>query len=106
MIKCGIDLVLNKRIESQISNPSFLKRVFHASELKSSKNRSKLAGIFALKEAMMKALGKKLDWLDIEVMSRDGKKPEIRMIDKKFKSIDASISHDGDYTIGMVVIEI
>ncbi len=104
-IKCGIDLVLNKRIESQLNNQEFLKKVFHPTELK---NKSKLPGIFALKEAMMKALGKKLDWLDIEVIAKDGQKPEIHIpgLSKKLKSIDASISHDGDYTIGMVVIEV
>ena len=103
MIKTGIDLVLNKRIEKNIQSPDFLKKVFLPSELK---NKKKLAGIFALKEAAMKALGKKLDWRDIEVRAREGKKPEIKFFGKKFKSLDASISHDGDYTIGMVVIEV
>ena len=104
MIKCGIDLVENKRIEENIINSSFLKKVFHPSELRN--KRSKLAGIFALKEASMKALGKKLNWLDIEVSVKEGRKPEIKIENQKLKSIDASISHDGDYTIGMVVLEI
>jgi len=51
MIKTGIDLVLNKRIEKNIQSPDFLKKVFLPSELK---NKKKLAGIFALKEAAMK----------------------------------------------------
>ena len=101
-IKCGIDIVKNKRLEKNLTNSSFLKKVFHASELK---NKNKLAGIFCLKESVMKALGKKLNWLDIEIIAKDGRKPEIKVINKKFKSIDASISHDGDYTVGMVVVE-
>ena len=104
MIKCGIDFVLNKRIEKNLSNPAFLKKVFHPSELKS--NKKKLPGIFALKEAAMKAIGRKLDWKDIEVIAKEGKKPEVRVSGKKFKSIDASISHDGDYTLGMVILEL
>jgi phosphopantetheine--protein transferase-like protein len=103
MIRCGIDLVLNKRIEKNLSNHEFLKKVFHPSELK---NKKKLIGIFALKEAAMKAIGKKISWLDIEVTAKEGKKSKITIENQKFKSIDASISHDGDYTIGMVVIEI
>jgi phosphopantetheine--protein transferase-like protein len=104
-IKCGIDLVLNERIEKNLSSPEFLSKVFNPSELLA--DRKKLSGIFALKEAAMKAIGKKMDWKDIEVKASDGKKPEIRLSGiKKFKSIDASISHDGDYTIGMVVLEI
>lgn len=103
MIKCGIDLVLNKRIEDNLNNIGFLKKVFHPSELR---DKKKLIGIFSLKEAMMKAMGKKLDWKDIEVTAKDGKKPKIQVLGEKFKSIDASISHDGDYTIGMVMIEL
>jgi phosphopantetheine--protein transferase-like protein len=108
MIKAGIDLVLNKRIEANVNNSEFLKKIFHPSELKHEK--SKLAGIFVLKEAAMKALGKKCDWKSIEVLAKDGKKPEIFLSEsikpKKLKSIDASISHDGEYTIGMVVLEL
>ena len=102
MIRCGIDLIKNERIEKNFQNSGFLKKVFHPSELK---NKNKLAGIFALKEAAMKALGKKLDWLDIVITAKEGKKPKISISGKRFKNIDASISHDGDYTIGMVVIE-
>lgn len=102
-MKCGIDLVLNKRIEKNLSNPNFLSKVFHASELKLEKR--KLIGIFCLKEAVMKAIGKKLNWREIEVNFDKSGKSKITISDRKFKSIDASISHDGDYTIGMVVAE-
>jgi phosphopantetheine--protein transferase-like protein len=102
-IKCGIDLILNKRIEGNISNPSFLKKVFHVSELKNPRN---LIGIFALKEAAMKAIGKKINWLEIEVKVKEGKKPVVSVCGKKFKVLDCSVSHDGDYTIGMIIAEI
>ena len=100
-IKTGIDLVQNKRILKNLKNPEFLKKIFHPSELK---NKNKLIGIFTLKEAFMKAIGKKLNWLDIEIITNEGRKPQIRT-KNKFKSIDCSISHDGDYTIGVIVIE-
>jgi phosphopantetheine--protein transferase-like protein len=101
-IKTGIDLIQNKRILENSENSEFLKKTFHPSELK---NKRKLIGIFALKEAFMKAIGKKIDWLDIEISTPEGKKPEIKT-KNKFKSIDCSISHDGNYTIGIVIIEI
>lgn len=103
MIKVGIDLVLNKRIEKELNNEKFIRKVFHPFELK---NKKKLSGIFALKEAAMKALGKKLNWLDIEVITKEGKKPQVKILDKKFKSIDASISNEGEYTIGIVILEL
>jgi phosphopantetheine--protein transferase-like protein len=102
VIRCGIDLVLNKRLEKNFSNPEFLKKVFHASELRTPKN---LIGIFTLKEAVMKALGEKINWLGIEVKVREGKKPIIFVGGKNFKVLDCSVSHDGEYTVGMVVVE-
>jgi len=105
MIKCGIDLVLNKRLAKNLSNPDFLMKVFLPIELKNHE-KQKLPGIFALKEATMKAMGKKMNWLDIEVLAKNGKKPEIKIYGKKFKNIDASVSHDGAYTVAMVVGEV
>ena len=104
MIKCGIDLVLNKRMEKNLFNSNFISKVFHASELKLEKR--KLTGIFCLKEAVMKIMGGKLDWKEIEVVFEKSGKPKIKVSGGKFKSIDASISHDGEYTIGMVVCEL
>jgi len=111
MIKIGCDLISNSRLGKQLSNWAFLKRVFYPSELKLAKNKlNKLAGIFALKEATMKALGKKLDWKDIEIKIRENKKSVIFLANsvkpKNFKYIDGTISHDGDYTLGFVIIEL
>ena len=105
MIKCGIDIVLNKRLAKNLTNPDFLMKVFLPIELKTHEKK-KLPGIFALKEATMKAVGKKLNWLDIEVLAKNGKKPEIKISGKKFKNIDSSVSHDGEYTVAMVVGEV
>jgi len=56
----------------------------------------------------MKALGKKVNWKDIEIKVKDGKKSEIilsnSIIPKNFKDIDGSISHDGNYTIAFVIL--
>ncbi len=106
MIKTGIDLVLNKRIEKNISSQGFLKKVFLPSELI---NKDKLVGIFSLKEAVMKCLEKKVDWKEITIEYKNSSKPKIILSDKikpnNMVSIDSSISHNGDYTIGIVVME-
>lgn len=105
MIRVGIDLVNNRRFSKYAENFAFLKKVFNASELK---HKQKIAGIFALKEACMKALGKKVGWKEIEVVA--GGKPKVSLSDEirpqTLKCIDASISHDGDYTIGIVIMEL
>jgi len=107
VIKTGVDLVLNSRFEKNLSNQKFLEKVFHASELR---DKSKLISVFALKEAVMKALGKKVDWKEVEVKYNEEGKPEINLSEdvrpKGFVGIDGSISHDGDYTIGVVVVEV
>lgn len=110
MIRCGIDLVLNERINKQLESAEFLTKVFNASELF---NKSKLPGIFCIKEAAMKAIGKKTEWKEIEITFNDQGKPQLNFSSEltgelklKIKSSDCSISHDGDYTLGMVVLEI
>ena len=106
MIKTGVDIVCNKRLKNSLNNELFLNKVFHYSELK---NNTKLVGIFALKEAVMKAIGRKVDWKLIEINFSKGK-PIISLSDdikiKGMKDIEGSISHDGDYTVAIAVIEI
>jgi phosphopantetheine--protein transferase-like protein len=110
VVLCGIDLVLNERINKQLESAEFLTKVFNTSELF---NKSKLPGIFALKEAAMKSIGKKIDWKEVEITFNENGKPKIdfssEVLDElklKLKSSDCSISHDGDYTVGMVVLEV
>ncbi len=75
-IKTGVDIVDDKRILKNTDNKSFIKRVFHASEMDYAKKNSKikqdlakkLAGIFALKEAVSKAFNLSIPIrLDIEI---------------------------------------
>ena len=106
MIKCGVDIVYNLKFDGYLGNVNFVSRIFHNSELR---DREKLRSIFALKEATMKALGRKVDWKEIEVRYDNGK-PLIELSEdikpRGFKGIDVSVSHDGDYTIAFVVIEL
>ena len=107
MIKCGIDIVSNRRIESKFGDSVFLEKVFSIPELR---DKAKLISVFALKEAVMKALGKKVNWKEIEVRYEKSGKPSIildeRLKPERFKGVDGSVSHDGDYTIGIVIIEL
>ena len=107
-IRTGIDLILNSRIESKLSNGKFLEKVFHPSELREA-DAKKLAGIFAVKESVFKALDLPASgWLEIEVVRSRSGRPEVRLSDlikpRNLASIDCSISHDGDYTVGSVAV--
>jgi phosphopantetheine--protein transferase-like protein len=108
MIKTGIDIVKISRIKDQLGNETFLKITFNDSELKN--NVESLAGIFALKEAFFKASQIKIKkWNEIVVKKKDNGKPYLvfddSLIEFKIKSIDCSVSHDGEYSIANVVIE-
>lgn len=102
----GCDVVLVKRVTALLLNDTAVQKIFHKSELRRP-NAEHLAGIFAVKEAAVKALGLPVDsWLDIEVLYEDTGKPQLSFaseeLRKKITSIDCSISHDGAYAFAVV----
>jgi len=106
-IHCGVDLVEHQRISEQLNNRSFCARVFHPKELALG-DVKKLAGIFALKEAVFKALDISSDhWLDVEVRYSKSGKPSVVLspsVEPKGSfSVDCSVSHAGAYTVAVVI---
>lgn len=106
-IRTGIDLVLNKRIENKLENKLFLERLFHPSEIRIA-DVKKISAVFALKEAVIKALGVKPgNWLEIEVKRDRNGKPAIilgnKIKPKRLISADCSVSHEGGFTIAVVM---
>lgn len=100
-MKAGIDLVkisdLKEKIEGSLS------KVFTTSELE--QDSKKLAGIFAVKEAFFKALGRKEDWLSIWLEHEDSGRPVLKTIlPLENKSIEVSISYAGEYVTAIVII--
>lgn len=107
IIKCGIDLVSDARIEKLLESESFIERVFLPSERIVTARQ--LVGIFALKEATVKALELPADsWLSIEIMHTESGKTNVVLADsitqKHIKSIDSSVSHEAGFTIGYVTM--
>lgn len=117
----GIDLVDCSRIKQMLGRhrQNFLDRVFTKAEqayAKKGKNRiEKLAGRFAVKEAVLKLLGTgwrgKIKWTDIEVVNDAAGQPEIKLtgevarIAKKagIKQLSVSITHTADFAIASAV---
>jgi phosphopantetheine--protein transferase-like protein len=100
----GIDLIHLPEFENMIRNidPG---KVFTRSELMENPGPESLAGVFAIKEAFFKALGKKTDWLDLRVEKDPGGKPLLYVNIPDFKNKAAvSISHSGEYTTAVVMI--
>ncbi len=95
----GVDIVYIPKIEKLLRNKKIISRIFHKSELIPF-TAEHLSGIIAAKEAYMKAAGKKLGWLDIEIKKKKSGQPFIAN-----KKALLSISHDKDYAIAFVVLQ-
>ena len=114
MFNCGIDLVKIKRFDNIKNNDSFMKKTFCTNELKYIKktnySSNTIAGIYACKEAFLKALKKGINnhnLLNIEVCHDKNNAPFIVLhneLQNKYNNISVSISHDGEYAISIVII--
>ncbi|MBI5683422.1 MAG: holo-ACP synthase [Deltaproteobacteria bacterium] len=108
----GVDIVhipkFNKAVEKW--GDRFKERVFTKSELEYCKNKGfseqHLAVRFAAKEALFKALGKGMNFTDIEIINNEAGKPELNFKSpiSNLKS-HITLSHDKDYCIAQVVLE-
>ena len=116
MIKgIGVDVVDISRFEESLARtPGLRNRLFTQEELSLSegKHPSFLAGRFAAKEALAKALGvpEGLAWHDVNIQRADNGAPilELEGIAKQRAGsgkIHLSISHDGPVVVAMIVIE-
>lgn len=112
----GVDIVSIKRISNlkEKYGLKFLKRVLNDKEINLVKSDETLAGFFATKEAVSKALGvgigNEFSFLDIEIYKSDKNAPLIKFKDEiktkfKIKNSNLSISHDGGFAIAAVMIE-
>ncbi len=105
-IKVGCDIVRKERFLEVTKQAGVLSKIFTKHELTQAKSLENLIGVFAAKEAVLKALGLKAgDWHLIEIIKQDNGKPVIKLANySQYKSIisqDISISHDGDYVFAV-----
>lgn len=105
-MKIGCDIVYIPRFKKILTRtPSMRSRIFLPQEEKGA-SREKLAGIFAAKEAVIKALGLKAgDWLKIEIVKDKNGRPGVKLVNpsKNIISQDLSISHDKNYALAFAV---
>ncbi len=116
----GVDLVTVSRIERAVHRfgDRFAERVYTSEERHMSKGQAMfLAGRFAIKEALLKAMGTGLAgglrWRDIETITLPSGAPSIRcygrvkhLLDARgIKNIWATLSHDKDHVVAVVLLE-
>ena len=99
----GIDLVHIPEFDRQVSlgGEALLERAFHPSE-RGRTEIEHLAGLWAAKEAVMKALGMKPGaWLDIVISYSENGRP---LATVNGRSIDISIAHHDEYAVAVAVV--
>jgi holo-[acyl-carrier protein] synthase len=119
----GVDIVDIARIQALLEKygDRFLRRVYTEAETAyamSGANRAeRLAGRFAVKEAVMKALGtgksQGILWGDVETLRGRSGKPEVRLHGNAMKwaksrgggAVHVSITHDGGKAVAFVILE-
>jgi len=111
----GIDLIKSARMErlmERFGKRGLLKFLSHE-EIKLIKNYKTAAGFWAVKEAFSKALGtgigKECSFHDIQIYKTAQGAPKLRLSKKivshfNITTATLSITHDGEYAIGVVAI--
>ena len=117
MLTTGVDIIEIGRVNRVVDRwgERFLRWVYTDDEISYCRGRApNLAGRFAAKEAVMKALGtgaRGVGWKDIEVVRQRGGAPSIHLSGRALTrseklgvtEISLSISHSRDYAVAMVV---
>jgi len=113
IIGTGVDITEVSRLRKAIEKwgDSFLNRIFTKNELENAKTRGSLyqhlAGRFAAKEAVFKALGDaKLNFKEVQILNDKQGKPYCNIRSGKDKSIEVllSISHVKNYAVANAII--
>ncbi len=119
----GVDIVDIARIQALLDRygERFLRRVYTEAEsayaMDGANRAERLAGRFAVKEAVMKALGtgksQGVLWRDVETVRGRFGKPEVRLHGQAVKWVEdrgwgaahVSITHDGGKAVAFVILE-
>ncbi len=113
IIGTGVDITEVRRIRLAVEKwgEDFLKRIFTKTEIKAAKTKTSfyqhLAGRFAAKEAIFKAVGdNQLSWQDIQIHNDQEGKPICIFLNGRGKDINVhiSISHVKTYAVANAVI--
>lgn len=108
-IKIGTDIVnISDFVKSLRRGKIDLRnKLFTSYEIEHNPEIASLAGIFAAKEAFIKAVELNISLSEIEIAKRKSGRPFInkpKEVLAKFSSIDISIAHDGDYATATCIL--
>ena len=109
VVGLGIDLVEIARIRRAMENPRFVYRVLTDAEREFCTTPSRVAGRWAAKEAIYKAVGLPLKFTDIEILQDPLGAPHIKIhshqFDGKRLRIQVSITHEKNHAVAVAILE-
>jgi holo-[acyl-carrier protein] synthase len=105
----GIDVVSIDRIKAAMENPRFLERILTDKERLTPLTPERVAGRWAAKEAMSKALPQLDNWHDVEVFNDESGAP-YAVLGERLKlepgwNLHLSISHESGYAAAVAIVE-
>jgi phosphopantetheine--protein transferase-like protein len=98
----GVDLVFIPEFQKQLTagGMNFLRKAFNQGE-RLKDDAEHLAGVWAAKEAVVKAGGLQIEhWTDIHITYDDSGRPSATVNDEHY---DISIAHHGDYAVAIAM---
>lgn len=109
IVGIGIDVVSIERIKQAMKNPRFLERILTPRERMTVLTPERVAGRWAAKEALSKALPSLNDWHDVEVFNDDSGAPYAelshRLALEPGMNLHLSISHESGYAAAVAIVE-
>jgi holo-[acyl-carrier protein] synthase len=110
MIKrVGLDVIEVDRIGEAMRNPRFLERILTPAEREQIRAPMRIAGRWAAKEAIAKAVGLHLSWHDVEILIAEDGSPEVTIRhdtwDPSRYRIHISITHEKGIAAAVAVLE-
>ena len=109
IVGLGIDVIDVSRIESAMVDPKFIERILTPAERLFVTTPHRMAGRWAAKEAIAKAVSVELSWQDVEILNDEDGKP-IAVIDaEKWRSkgfrLHISITHERGHAAAVAILE-
>lgn len=107
--RIGVDIVSVERIAKAMRREGFVERILTERERSRPLGPERVAGRWAAKEAVAKAVGTHLGWHEVEILWAEDGRPEAYLpemhLDRTLYHLHISISHERHSAVGFAVLE-
>jgi holo-[acyl-carrier protein] synthase len=109
IVGVGLDIVEVERIAHAMKNPRFVERILTPAEREICTTPQRVAGRWAAKEAVAKAVGLDLTWQEIEILPDELGQPHAKVASHHFDPnrlrLKISITHERKSAVAVAILE-